>query len=338
MKANKQLIELPPPPSLIAALMAGFDAITRSVVLILFPVALDLLLWFGPHLNIGRLIDDYWQQISALSGLSSAESAEFLQSNQELWTIFGQNVNIMAVLRTYPVGIPSLMASWLPTSIPGAGEPTTLYISSPISMVIISIILTIIGLVLGSLFYLGVAEAALSNKVNWLATIKSWPRVTVQVLLLALMFLVLFIAISIPASCLLSTLVLTGPTISRLAVVIILAGMIWLIFPLLLSAHGIFVYGYNMLASVKNSLSLTRMTFSTTTLLFLAVLIISQGLDIVWRIPAEDSWFTLVGIFGHAFITTGLLSATFIYYRNADRWVQQVRAYWSQLSSPQVKT
>jgi hypothetical protein len=337
MKTDK-LTELPPPPSLIAALTAGFDAITRSVVLILFPVALDLLLWLGPHLNIGKLIDEYWRQMSALSGLGAAESAEFFQSNQELWAFFGENMNIMAVLRTYPVGIPSLMASRLPTSIPGGGDPTILYITSGISMVGISLILTVVGLVLGSLYYLGVAEAALTNKVNWFATLKSWPRVTVQVLLLVLMFIVLFVAISIPASCMISALVLTGPTISRLAVLVLLAGLIWLIFPLVLSAHGIFVYGYNMLASVKKSLTLTRMTFPTTAMLFLVVVIISQGLDIVWRIPAEDSWFTLVGIFGHAFVTTGLLSATFIYYRNADRWVQRVQAYWSQLSSPQPKT
>jgi hypothetical protein len=337
MKANK-LTELPPPPSLVAALMAGFDAITRSVVLILFPVALDLLLWFGPHLNISRLIDDYLRQMSSMSGLGAAESAEFIQSNQDLWSFIGENMNIMAVLRSYPVGIPSLMASRLPISIPGGGEPITFYLTSGISVTAISFILTLTGLVLGSLYYLGVAEAALSNKVNWLATLKSWPRVTIKVLLLALMFILLFVAVSVPVSCMISALVLTGPTISRLAVVALMAGLIWLIFPLLLSAHGIFVYGNNMLASVKKSLTLTRMTYPTTALLFLAVLIISQGLDIVWRIPSEDSWFTLVGIFGHAFVTTGLLSATFIYYRNADRWVQRVQAYWSQISSPQPKT
>ena len=337
MKTSK-LTELPPPPSLISALMAGFDAITRSMILILFPVAVDLLLWLGPHLNIGQLVDQYLEQMSALSSLGAAESAEFLQANRELWGLFGENMNIMAVLRTYPVGIPSLMASWLPTAIPGGGEPSTLYLSSTLSVLVVCIILAITGLVLGSLYYLGVAEAALSNQVNWLATLKSWPRVTVQVLLLALMFIAVFIAISVPASCLISALLLTSPTISRLAVLVLFAGLIWLMFPLLLSAHGIFVYGNNMLVSVKKSLTLTRMTYPTTALLFLALIIISQGMDIVWRIPADDSWLTLVGIFGHAFIATGLLSATFIYYRNADRWVQRVHAHWSQLSSPQPKT
>jgi hypothetical protein len=33
----------------------------------------------------------------------------------------------------------------------------------------------------------------------------------------------------------------------------------------------------------------------------------------------------LVGIAGHAFITTGLLAASFIYYRNGLAYIQSIR-------------
>jgi hypothetical protein len=33
---------------------------------------------------------------------------------------------------------------------------------------------------------------------------------------------------------------------------------------------------------------------------------------------------TLIGIGGHAFITTGLLAASFIYYRDMSAWLQTV--------------
>ena len=321
-----------------ACLLAGFDAITRSVSLILFPVALDLLLWLGPHLNIGRIVNEYWQQMAALSGSGSAGSAEFLQSNQELWNYFGENMNLLSLLRAYPVGIPSLMASRLPTSLPGGGAPLTLYLPSMVELVGMSLILTVIGLMIGSLYYQGVSEAALSKQVDWVSILKRWPRSSVQVILLALLWVVLLIAVSIPASCIISALVMTSPALSRIALLLFLAGMMWLIFPLLLSAHGIFTYGNTMLLSVRKSLTLTRMTLPSTGLLFLAVLTISQGMDILWRVPAENSWFTLVGILGHAFITTGLLAATFVYYRNADRWVQRVFAHWNQLSTVQPKS
>ena len=45
-------------------------------------------------------------------------------------------------------------------------------------------------------------------------------------------------------------------------------------------------------------------------------------MDLLWRTPDEASWLMLVGIAGHAFVTTSLLAATFIYYRDADRWTE----------------
>ena len=33
---------------------------------------------------------------------------------------------------------------------------------------------------------------------------------------------------------------------------------------------------------------------------------------------------TLVGIFGHSFVTTALLAASFVYYRDMNTWLQAV--------------
>jgi hypothetical protein len=55
----------------------------------------------------------------------------------------------------------------------------------------------------------------------------------------------------------------------------------------------------------------------------MAVFILSQGLDLLWQVPPDTSWMSLVGIAGHAFITTGLLAASFVYYRDGIRWVQE---------------
>jgi hypothetical protein len=54
------------------------------------------------------------------------------------------------------------------------------------------------------------------------------------------------------------------------------------------------------------------------------VMLLSKGLDLLWLAPPETSWMTLVGVVGHAFITTGLLASSFIYYRDADHWVRNV--------------
>jgi hypothetical protein len=54
------------------------------------------------------------------------------------------------------------------------------------------------------------------------------------------------------------------------------------------------------------------------------VLLIGIGLNFVWNIPSSESWMTLVGIAGHAFVTTSLLAASFIYYRDMQAWLQTV--------------
>ena len=101
--------------------------------------------------------------------------------------------------------------------------------------------------------------------------------------------------------------------------------MIWLIFPLLFSAHGIFVKNLAAWPSIRLSIRVTNATLPTTVLFFISIFILTQGLNILWRIPPANSWLTLLGIAGHAFVVTGLLAASFIYFRDADRWVTSLR-------------
>jgi hypothetical protein len=67
-----------------------------------------------------------------------------------------------------------------------------------------------------------------------------------------------------------------------------------------------------------------RFTLPTTSLFLLMVLLLSAGLDLLWRVPPDTSWLALIGVLGHAFVTTGLLAASFIYYHEAVEWLQKV--------------
>jgi hypothetical protein len=98
--------------------------------------------------------------------------------------------------------------------------------------------------------------------------------------------------------------------------------MIWVLLPLLFSPHGLFVARNTMWTSIKKSARLTRWTLPTTALLFLTIFILSEGLRLLWNVPSVTSWWSFVGIVGHAFMTTSLLAASFVYYRDADRWLR----------------
>jgi hypothetical protein len=302
---------LPAPPSLTKALLAGFDSIANHVTVILFPVALDLFLWFGPHLGMKTLLEEVLQQVGSLYGLS-AKDVSSLQ------------INLFSFLRSYPVGIPSLMAAWQPFNNP-LGAPLVLEVSAPGNLILVWIGLTILGLAFGALYFAMVAQAAIDGNINLWQVLRKWPQDSLQVFLLALLWLGLIIALSIPAGCLMSLLTVSGLGANPVAPILFAGVLLWLLLPLAFSPHGIFVGRGKAWTSVLDSVRMTRLTVTTTALFIFVIIIISFGTDyFILRIPNETSWFTLLSVAIHAFVTTGLLAASLVYYRDANRWIQRL--------------
>jgi hypothetical protein len=178
-----------------------------------------------------------------------------------------------------------------------------------------------------------VTQAVFFEQIDWGQALMQWPWASFQVVLLALFWAVLLMAVSLPVSCLLPFIAMGGPTAGRIGLFLFGLLLLWLLFPLLLSPHGIFLNGRKMWASVQDGFRLTRVTYPYTMLLFIMILVLSQGLNLLWTLPPASSWLALVGIFGHAFVATGLLAATLIYYREATRWMQRVQQQIKLLST-----
>jgi hypothetical protein len=324
-----QTSTLPIPPSLIAAMLGGFDTVAKRVSLLLFPIGLDLIIWLGPKIRLEQLIVRLSNDLFAISMAAASEPGEILESAREVWTLIGERLNLMAALRTFPVGIPSLMAARLPVEMPVIVPSLQWELHSWGSTIAVWLILSFLGLFAGSLFCMVVARTAAPMPGR--SALANWPWVTTQVFLLTLLWLALIVVVSFPALLFVSVLLLINPGLSGFAGMFVMAGIVWLLFPLFLSPHGIFVNRYNAFVSIKKSLRLTRLTLPATGLFFLMVFLISQGMDTLWSVPPENSWMTIIGLFGHAFLSTGLLAASFIYYREADLFTQKMAEYWSQV-------
>ncbi|RLD02629.1 MAG: hypothetical protein DRI65_14545, partial [Chloroflexota bacterium] len=106
MNINK--ITLPEPPNVLKSIRNGFDAITKHLILLLFPVGLDLVLWFGPHLQIKSLIEGLITSMNDVPELMPADFGEVMEAGQEIWTAAAQRINLLIGLRSLPVGIFSL--------------------------------------------------------------------------------------------------------------------------------------------------------------------------------------------------------------------------------------
>jgi hypothetical protein len=127
-----------------------------------------------------------------------------------------------------------------------------------------------------------------------------------------------------PVMVVLALVIATSPMLAQGMLLILGLLSMWLLVPIFFTPHGIFMYQQNALSSIYASLRMARFTLPTSSLFVLSVLLLAYGLNYVWNIPTTDSWMTLVGIAGHAFVTTALLAASFIYYRDMQVWLQTV--------------
>src|SRR4030095_15914210 len=99
--------------------------------------------------------------------------------------------------------------------------------------------------------------------------------------------------------------------------------------------HGIILQRRNIFGAIWDSIRLVQANLSGTLGLFLLVTIISLGLGVIWNYPPDDSWFLLIGLAGHALISTALVAATFVFYQDRYRWMVEVQQLWLAKRAPQ---
>jgi len=321
---NSYNIALPEPPNVLKSIRNGFDTITKHLTLLLFPIGLDLVLWFGPHLQIKTQIEGLIDEMNQVSALFAPDFGEIMEAGKEIWLMAAERINLLLALRSFPIGIFSLFSSILPVENP-IGKPMFWDISNLTSAVIISLGLFLSGLAMGGLYFSSVRQAALFDELNWRTIINRWPRISLQSFQLSLMWLILFLGILVLGSCVATGITFFSASLGQF--VIILFGIVsfWLIFPLFFSPHGIFANQQKAWKSILQSIRLTNMTFFKTGLFIMLAILVTQGLNQVWQIPPEDSWLMVISIIGHAFVTTGMLAASFVYYQEMVRWVEELQ-------------
>ncbi len=308
---------IPPPPGIIGSLRAGFDAIASHVAVILMPLGLDLLLWLGPRLSMDRLVQPALQQIATLAA-SSGTQADTVQSWMDIYQQFFSEFNLLVILRTFPIGVFSLMSGRVPAQTP-LGNPGVVEVSSAGVLLVLMVLLTVTGWLLGGLYF------------HWVATlvVREAPapaRSIAQTLLYSSIWAVLTWLIGVPLLFVMGILFSINALIGEGALLLLAFLSWWLIVPVFFSPHGIFVKRQNALASFVGGFQMTRFTLPVTSLFVLTIVLIGIGLNLLWSVPAVDSWLALVGFMGHAFITTALLASSFVYYHDMTGWLQTVLA------------
>jgi hypothetical protein len=307
-------------PSIIQALLSGFNTIAHKPNLILIPIILDLYLWFGPAWRIDRVFAPFIQNLSKLSGIESVDIATILENYQAILRDILANFNLAVSLRTLPIGVPSLMAS-KPSFVNPLGQPITFSLETNLQLIGFWLIFLLVGFFLGSLYFQNISKQIIELNDH---SFKSLSRAFLQILLIPILLLFILMIISIPLMIVISLVTLISPALSQFILMLAAIFVLWAIMPLIFTPHGIFLYKLNLMAAMITSIKVVRLSMSQTAWFILSSFILVEGLNYLWRSPNVDNWFLMVGIFGHAFIVSAVIAASFHYFIDATKFSQSV--------------
>lgn len=336
------------PPQIFRSLVGGFHAVATNIGLILLPLALDLLLWFGPHLRVKQLFEPILlQTLDLMRQYYPSNASEALKSMEETAKTFLERYNLLGTLSTFPIGVPSQMASMMPIQTP-TGSPQILEVHSAVTFFFGWLGLTMLGFILASVYFAIVARACsqmpaepaaednpgpggparlLGRTGNSLPSFRistlAWE--TLQIITLVILLLIVVTIIMMPVMIVVSLLAQISVLIAWIALMVVGFALIWFMVPLIFSPHGIFLCGQSLFNAMLNSTRVVRYSLPGTGLFLTAVILLSQMMNSLWISAPETSWMAMVGIFGHAFVSTALLAATFLYYRSGLAYAQTVR-------------
>ncbi len=306
-------------PKIFAAFRAGYETASKHLYLILFPIVLDLFLLFGFRITIVELMQDVIQRFvlppSATADLVA--SWEVLKSQSlEFFRYF----SLTAFLRSFPVGIPSLLsvASFERNPL---GEYQFIHLQEPGTIVLVILAASLIGLFFAYLLFRLTARAT---------TIQSGPpesilesRSLVSWLLIPIVSIIFAFLVVLPAMLMISLIGAILPIFTSIGYFFLTVAIISLLLPVFFTPHLIILEKLTLPQALAASFSTVRITNAkSTNFLFLAILV-SYLTNMLWRIPSEDSWMLLIGIFGHALISIVILAASFHYIIDARKNVRK---------------
>lgn len=309
---------LPAPPGIINSIKSGFELVANNLVVIAFPLLLNLFYWLGPRLRMDQLFNMIKTDMLAIWQAGGASTVD-IQRAIDIYDFIIPNLNLFWMFRTYPIGVSSLILPQEVSRTP-LGYHAVLQVT-PAGLFGWIFLLNILGWIAGGLYYYGVSRLTIPNPEP---TVLRFLRAMLQTILLSLAWAFLVTLLGFPALVLLGLVLQLNSILANLLLLLVSLFSMWVIVPLFFWPHGVFLKNQNFLVALRTSFHMARLTLPTSSLFVLTLFLLSFGLNFLWSVPPGDSWMMLVGIFGHSFVATAILASSFVYYRDTTTWLQAV--------------
>jgi hypothetical protein len=299
------------PRGVIQSLTSGFDLVTRHPDLMLLPILLDAFLWLGPRLSaypIIRGLLDFMNSPDMLAAMG-ADQVQQMQQMQKFFEQVGQAFNLFWWLTPTLLGVPSLMIGAPSDKVP-TGQPVIWPVSSGLVYVALFLVLSVVGLGLSAAYWGMLASRVREQVLSLGRVIRLWWGL----IKFAVFLIVVVLIIGVPTLTMVAVTALLSPVIGQFIVLMAGSLILWLLFYLVFTIHGLALLDAPLIQSALTSIRLMRFQFIPAMGLIVLVIAIYVGLGLLWNIPDSGSWVRVAGILGHAFTATGLLASTALFY------------------------
>jgi hypothetical protein len=324
---NQSDAEPKKPKSVVACLTLGFDIAARNPHLSLLPFLLDLYLWLGPRLSLEPILREFQTVWNAMA-LPEDVGVTYQLFNQMLEEV-AQTYNLFSFMETFPMlGVPTLMGQRLTVARPFGARPAIPVNNVPLAFGWVCVII-ILGLGLSALYLwrIGLMSGEAADKP--IPGPMQPGRIWGNLLKLTLWFLAALVALGIPALFVASLVSFISIGFSGFILTVFLSVGVFALLHAMYTIPSIVQFRKYPLQALRESFVLTRADFPGTLGLLLVSLVISQGLNFIWTLPDPGSWATLVGIGGHALISTALMTTLFIFYQERIAYLKMLQKIYA---------
>lgn len=306
MASQETFVPPDSPVGIIESLSTGFEIVASHLPLIAVPFALDMLVWLGPRLSLRQT------NFEALT--------ELLKTFQQMKSLylpvfFVPNVIGFREAKPLPFAYTSPVYELL--------KPEQSYAVLGIAMVLGYLIwMMYAGLIGQRVAGRAMSPTALARQISAIAF-----QVSILFAVIALLLTLLLSLVATFANLLVS--IMGAPQIGYnifLIFALLLSGMLGaLAIFFVFTPHSMFLNRNNLLAAMFDSVQVVQWNLVSTLSLLALIFLISIAMHSVWALAGTDSWIVLVAIAGNAFVSTGLIAATFVFFKDRHRYWRELR-------------
>ena len=294
---------------MIDTLSAGYGVINSRPWIVLIPVLLDLFFWFGPRISISPLIGQVLSQPAIPRDLGPNGGQSFESVRQTILSA-ADDLNMLALLSPGWISVPSIMP------LLGGGRGPFTFVNSWAAALGVAVGALLGGSLLGcfyrSIIAQHVRDDALTPSQLPGQAFRAWLRLIGLILLLVGVGIV----VGVPVLFLVAGATLLARELGSFGMALLLTIVLWLQLYLFFAPDAIFVSRVGPFQAIRRSVAVVRANFWAAVRIVVLITIILLGMGQVWAaLAARAPWGPALGILGNAYIASGLVAASMLFYR-----------------------